>query len=166
MGRTVIANMLGLNRVDLKKVPPYFLYRIPPVLRLHSQLINATEVNPLLPEILVLGDLVNNLYAFHYNNFFVALGVFFRSSLSTPRLSRFPPLPETLEQIHLNCSRLLSSYARFCTRKMYILTCTQLLESHRNLTLDNLCSAFGVGLRRQVFSVVVHLLSLSDRIFL
>ena len=54
------------------------------------------------------------------------------------------PLPATLEQTHLIPSRLLSPHARFYTREMRILAYTQLLESYRSLTLDSLCSAFGV----------------------
>ena len=42
-----------------------------------SQLINAPEVNQVLPDIPVLGDLVKNLYECHYDKFLVALGVFF-----------------------------------------------------------------------------------------
>ena len=53
--------------------------------------------------------------------------------------------PATLEQTHLIPSRLLSPHARFYTREMRILAYTQLLESYRSLTLDSLCSAFGVG---------------------
>ncbi|KIM37948.1 hypothetical protein M413DRAFT_20188 [Hebeloma cylindrosporum] len=108
VGLTVIANTLGLKRVDLKK-----------------KLINAPEVNQVLPEIPVLGDLVKNLYECHYDKFFIALA--------------------TLEQTHLIPSRLLSPHARFYTRVMRILAYTQLLESYRSLTLDSLCSAFGVG---------------------
>jgi len=108
VGLTVIANTLGLKRVDLKK-----------------KLINASEVNQVLPEIPVLGDLVKNLYECHYDKFFMALA--------------------TLEQTHLIPSRLLSPHARFYTREMRILAYTQLLESYRSLTLDSLCSAFGVG---------------------
>ncbi|KAF4612474.1 hypothetical protein D9613_013025 [Agrocybe pediades] len=52
---TVISNTLTLKRVDLKK-----------------KIIAAPEVNQVLPEIPVLGDLVKNLYECHYDKFFVA----------------------------------------------------------------------------------------------
>ncbi|KAF9473033.1 PCI-domain-containing protein [Pholiota conissans] len=105
---TVIANALALKRVDLKK-----------------RLIAAPEVNQVLPEVPVLGDLVKNLYECHYNKFFVALA--------------------TLEQTHLIPSRILSPHARFYVREMRILAYAQLLESYRSLTLDSLAAAFGVS---------------------
>ena len=83
VGLTVIANTLGLKRVDLKKkVRGFSIFLIPytTALRVHSQLINAPEVNQVLPEIPVLGDLVKNLYECHYDKFFVALGVVYPSS--------------------------------------------------------------------------------------
>ncbi|KAF8967233.1 26S proteasome subunit RPN7-domain-containing protein [Flammula alnicola] len=105
---TVIANTLSLKRVDLKK-----------------RLIGAPEVNQVLPEIPVLGDLVKNLYECHYDKFFVALA--------------------TLEQTHLIPSRILSPHARFYVREMRILAYSQLLESYRSLTLQSLSAAFGVS---------------------
>jgi len=105
---TVIANTLSLKRVDLKK-----------------KLINAPEVNQVLPDVPVLGDLVKNLYDCHYSKFFVALA--------------------TLEQTYLIPSRILSSHARFYVREMRILAYSQLLESYRSLTLESLSGAFGVS---------------------
>ncbi|KAF9525598.1 PCI-domain-containing protein [Crepidotus variabilis] len=105
---TVIANALTLNRVDLKK-----------------KLINASEVKQVLPELPVLGDLVNNLYKSRYDKFFVALAA--------------------LEQKHLIPSRILSPHTRYYVREMRILAYGQLLESYHSLTLDSLSAAFGVS---------------------
>jgi hypothetical protein len=55
----------------------YFFYTPYTTLCVHSQLINAPEGNQVLPEIPVLGNLVKNLYEYHNDKFFVALGVFF-----------------------------------------------------------------------------------------
>jgi hypothetical protein len=76
---TIIANTLGLKRVDLKKkvrafLSIFFSYTL--ALRARSQLINAPEVNQVLPEIPVLGDPVKNLYECHYDKFFITLGLF------------------------------------------------------------------------------------------
>jgi 26S proteasome regulatory subunit N7 len=106
---TVIANTLTLKRVDLKK-----------------RLIGAPEVNSVLPEIPVLGDLLKNLYDCHYDKFFLALA--------------------TLEQKHIIPSRILSPHARFYLREMRILVYSQLLESYRSLTLASLSNAFGVSI--------------------
>ncbi|KAF4612697.1 hypothetical protein D9613_011900 [Agrocybe pediades] len=105
---TVISNTLTLKRVDLKK-----------------KIIAAPEVNQVLPEIPVLGDLVKNLYECHYDKFFVALA--------------------TLEQTHLIPSRILSPHARYYVREMRILAYSQLLESYRSLTVESLAGAFGVS---------------------
>ncbi|KAH7906003.1 26S proteasome subunit RPN7-domain-containing protein [Hygrophoropsis aurantiaca] len=105
---TVIVNVLTLKRVDLKK-----------------KLIAAPEVIAALPEIPVLGDLVNNLYDCHYSKFFIALA--------------------TLEQMYLLPSRLLAPHTRYYVREMRILAYSQLLESYRSLTLDSLSGAFGVS---------------------
>jgi len=104
---TVIANALSLSRVDLKK-----------------KIINAPEVNQVLPELPILGDLVKSLYDCHYDKFFVALA--------------------TLEQTHLLPSLILSPHARYYVREMRILAYGQLLESYRSLTLESLSGAFGV----------------------
>ncbi|KAG2356535.1 PCI-domain-containing protein [Suillus spraguei] len=53
---TIIINSLTLKRVDLK-----------------TRLITAPEVISVLPEILIIGDLLNNLYDCHYAKFIVAL---------------------------------------------------------------------------------------------
>ncbi|KAF8871778.1 26S proteasome subunit RPN7-domain-containing protein [Infundibulicybe gibba] len=95
---TVIANTLTLKRVDLKK-----------------KIISAPEVNQVLPELPIPGDLVKNLY----------------------ELSSRQILP-TLEQTHLLPSRILSPYTRYYVRKLHILAYTQLLESYRSLTLESL----------------------------
>jgi 26S proteasome regulatory subunit N7 len=70
---TVIANTLSLKRVDLKKKVSPFLISSRILLNI-SQLISAPEVNQILPDLPVLGDLVKNLYDCHYSKFFVALG--------------------------------------------------------------------------------------------
>jgi 26S proteasome regulatory subunit N7 len=57
---SVIANALTLNRVDLKK-----------------KVINAPEVNQVLPDVPALGELIKNLYNCRYDKFFSALGKFF-----------------------------------------------------------------------------------------
>ena len=145
VGLTVIANTLGLKRVDLKKVRAFYFCPIYPSLtRTHSQLINTLEVNQVLPVIPVLGNLVKNLYEYHHEKVFVALSLF--SPHSQPRQLPLttPRFPATLEQTHLIPSHLLSPHARFYTREMRILAYMQLLENYRSLTLDNLCSAFGV----------------------
>ncbi|KAF8875057.1 26S proteasome subunit RPN7-domain-containing protein [Infundibulicybe gibba] len=106
---TVIANTLTLKRVDLKKKVNHL----------------RPEVNQVLPELPILGDLVKNLYECHYDKFFVALA--------------------TLEQTHLLPSRILSPHARYYVRELRILAYTQLLESYRSLTLESLSGAFGVS---------------------
>ncbi|KAJ7197257.1 26S proteasome subunit RPN7-domain-containing protein [Mycena pura] len=108
VGMTVIAGALGLTRVELKK-----------------KIISSPEVNQVLPEIPLLGQLVNNLYACHYDKFFVALA--------------------ELEQTHLLPSRILAPHARFYVREMRIIAYSQLLESYRSLTLESLSGAFGVS---------------------
>ncbi|KAG2091043.1 26S proteasome subunit RPN7-domain-containing protein [Suillus discolor] len=105
---TIIINALTLKRVDLKK-----------------RLITAPEVISVLPEIPILGDLLNNLHDCHYAKFFVALA--------------------TLEQTYLLPSRLLSPHTRYYVREMRILAYSQLLESYRSLTLESLSGAFGVS---------------------
>ncbi|KAG6841166.1 hypothetical protein C0991_001294 [Blastosporella zonata] len=104
----VVANVLVLGRVGLKK-----------------KVINAPEVNQVLPELPVLGDLIRSLYDCHYDKFFIALA--------------------TLEQTLLLPSRVLHPHARFYVREMRILAYAQLLESYRSLTLESLSEAFGVG---------------------
>ncbi|KAJ7090188.1 26S proteasome subunit RPN7-domain-containing protein [Mycena belliarum] len=108
VGMTVIAGVLGLTRVELKK-----------------KIISSPEVAQVLPEIPLLGELVNNLYACHYDKFFVALA--------------------ELEQTHLLPSRILAPHARYYVREMRILAYSQLLESYRSLTLESLGGAFGVS---------------------
>jgi len=71
---SVIANTLTLKRVDLKKRVRDFLFLHHMLLTFSSKLIAAPEVNQVLPELPVLGDLVQNLYNCHYDKFFVALG--------------------------------------------------------------------------------------------
>ncbi|KAF9501022.1 PCI-domain-containing protein [Pleurotus eryngii] len=104
----VISCALTLSRVDLKK-----------------KIMDTAEVNQVLPEIPLLGDLVKSLYECHYDKFFVALA--------------------RLEQEHLTPSRVLSPHARYYAREMRIRAYTQLLESYRSLTLDSLAAAFGVS---------------------
>ncbi|KAG2355253.1 PCI-domain-containing protein, partial [Suillus spraguei] len=88
-------------------------------------LITALEVISVLPEIPIIGDLLNNLYDCHYAKFFVALA--------------------TLEQTYLLPSRLLSPHTRYYLREMRILAYSQLLESYHSLTLESLSGAFGVS---------------------
>ncbi|KAJ7771818.1 PCI-domain-containing protein [Mycena metata] len=108
VGMTVIAGVLGLSRVELKK-----------------KIISSPEVSQVLPEVPLLGDLVNNLYACHYDKFFVALA--------------------ELEQTHLLPSRILAPHTRYYVREMRIHAYSQLLESYRSLTLESLSGAFGVS---------------------
>ncbi|KAF6744456.1 proteasome 26S subunit [Ephemerocybe angulata] len=104
---SVISGALSLGRVDLKK-----------------KVISAPEVNQVIPDLPVLGDLVKNLYECHYDKFFVALA--------------------SLEQTFLIPSRILQPHARYYVREMRILAYAQLLESYRSLTLESLARAFGV----------------------
>ncbi|KAG5725430.1 26S proteasome non-ATPase regulatory subunit 6 [Termitomyces sp. T112] len=106
---TVVANALTLGRVELKK-----------------KIINAPEVNQVLPDLPILGDLIKNLYDCHYDKFFLALA--------------------TLEQTLLLPSRILSPHARFYIREMRILAYSQLLESYQSLTMESLSRAFGVSI--------------------
>ncbi|KAJ2921975.1 hypothetical protein H1R20_g15121, partial [Candolleomyces eurysporus] len=80
--------------------------------------ISSPEVNQVIPDLLLLGDLFKNLYECCYDKFFVALA--------------------ELEQSVLVPSRVLGVHARYYVREMQILAYTQLLESHRSLTLDSL----------------------------
>ncbi|KAG6843918.1 hypothetical protein H0H87_011707 [Tephrocybe sp. NHM501043] len=104
----VVSNVLVLGRVELKK-----------------KVISAPEVNQVLPEMPILGELIRSLYDCHYDKFFIALA--------------------TLEQTLLLPSRILSPHARFYIREMRILAYAQLLESYRSLTLESMSQAFGVG---------------------
>ncbi|KIJ91565.1 hypothetical protein K443DRAFT_14295 [Laccaria amethystina LaAM-08-1] len=108
VGYAVVAGRLTLGRVELKK-----------------RLISAPEVNQVLPDLPILGDLINSLYDCHYDKFFIALA--------------------TLKQTHLLPSRILSPHARYYVREIRILAYAQLLESYRSLTLESLSQAFGVG---------------------
>lgn len=122
----VVSGALTLGRVDLKK-----------------KVITAPEVNQVIPELPVLGDLVKNLYECHYDKFFVALA--------------------TLEQSFLIPSRILHPHARYYVREMRILAYAQLLESYRSLTLESLARAFGVSVEfidRYVSIVLVALILL------
>ncbi|KAG5337270.1 hypothetical protein C0989_010023 [Termitomyces sp. Mn162] len=135
---TVVANALTLGRVELKK-----------------KIINAPEVNQVLPDLPILGDLIKNLYDCHYDKFFLALGallpaLFSFLSLFFPRIIKSkllmsPPLA-TLEQTLLLPSRILSPHARFYIREMRILAYSQLLESYQSLTMESLSRAFGVSI--------------------
>ena len=121
------------------------------------QLITAPEVISVLPELPVLGDLVNNLYDCHYAKFFVALGTCFLRQhyvcwrnladgytiAFSERLASTPTA--TLEQTYLLPSRLLSPHTRYYVREMRILAYGQLLESYRSVTLESLSGAFGVS---------------------
>ncbi|EKM54947.1 uncharacterized protein PHACADRAFT_255184 [Phanerochaete carnosa HHB-10118-sp] len=106
---TVISNVLTLSRPDLKK-----------------KLINAPEVNQVLPELPLLADLIKSLYDAHYDKFFVALA--------------------KVEQTMLLPSRMLSAHSRFYVREMRILAYNQLLQSYRSLTLESMARSFGVSI--------------------
>ncbi|KAG2361208.1 26S proteasome subunit RPN7-domain-containing protein [Suillus spraguei] len=82
-------------------------------------LITAPEVISILPEIPIIGDLLNHLYDCHYAKIFVALA--------------------TLEQTYLLLSRLLSPHTCYYVREIRIL-------SYRSLTLESLSGAFGVSI--------------------
>ncbi|KAG6837135.1 hypothetical protein H0H93_014040 [Arthromyces matolae] len=88
---TVISCVFWMDRVELKK-----------------KIISAPEVNQILPDLPILGDLIKNLYECHYDKFFVALA--------------------TLEQTILLPSRLLSPHSRFYIREMRIHAYSQLLQ--------------------------------------
>ncbi|KAG6915135.1 hypothetical protein DXG01_013099 [Tephrocybe rancida] len=141
VGMMVVCNALVLGRVGLRK-----------------KVINAPEVNQVLPELPVLGELIKSLYDCHYDKFFVALGTSFPpvvpSSPCIPFISPFassapkadpPLLAATLEQTLLLPSRVLAPHARFYVREMRIRAYSQLLESYRSLTLQSLSEAFGVS---------------------
>lgn len=124
---TVISNTLTLSRPDLKKKVRLILrnYAYTHQLPFTSQLIAASEVVQVLPEIPILADLTKNLYESHYDKLFIALA--------------------QLEQTLLLPSRLLSQHTRYYVREMRILAYSQLLESYRSLTLESLSGAFGVS---------------------
>ena len=124
---TVISNTLTLSRPDLKKKVRLVLrnYAYTHQLPFTSQLIAASEVVQVLPEIPILADLTKNLYESHYDKLFIALA--------------------QLEQTLLLPSRLLSQHTRYYVREMRILAYSQLLESYRSLTLESLSGAFGVS---------------------
>ncbi|KAJ8507309.1 hypothetical protein ONZ45_g10317 [Pleurotus djamor] len=105
----VISGSLTLSRVDLKK-----------------KIMSAPEVNQVLPEVPILGDLVKNLYDCHYDKFFVALGKIY--------------LP--LAQKPVSCGfiqQLLNKTTSFHpVSSPHTLAIT--------LTLDSLAAAFGVSI--------------------
>ncbi|KAG2353855.1 26S proteasome subunit RPN7-domain-containing protein [Suillus spraguei] len=113
---TIIA--LTLKRVDLKKRVCSFSWGLP-LLTLSPELITAPEVISVLPEIPIIGDLLNHLYDCHYAKIFVALA--------------------TLEQTYLLLSRLLSPHTCYYVREIQIL-------SYHSLTLESLSGAFGVSI--------------------
>lgn len=76
---------------------------------------DAAEVNQVLPEIPLLGDLVKSLYECHYDKFFVALGMCFTSALK-------PCL--TVAKHILSKTRARTSYPISCP----IAACTLLRE--------------------------------------
>ncbi|KAG1838451.1 hypothetical protein DFJ58DRAFT_846060 [Suillus subalutaceus] len=82
------------------------------IIDIKKRLITAPEVISVLPEVPILGDLLNNLYDF-----------------------------ATLEQMYLP-SRLLSPHTRYYVREMPIFAYSQLLESYRSLTLESLTVTF------------------------
>jgi 26S proteasome regulatory subunit N7 len=86
---TIIINALTLKQVDLKKWVCSFSWGLP-LLTLSPELITAPEVISVLPEILIIGDILNNLYDCHYAKFFVALGAF---------LHTYNPLPKFLSSL-------------------------------------------------------------------
>ena len=93
----------------------------PTALHVHSQLINALEVNQFIPKIPVPGDLVKNLYKCHYA---VAWGLLSPHSRLPQLTLTTPPFPATLEQTYLIPS--LSPHVHFYSILMYM----QLLESY------------------------------------
>jgi 26S proteasome regulatory subunit N7 len=86
---TIIINSLTLKRVDLKTRVCSFSWGLP-LLTLSPELITAPEVISVLPEILIIGDLLNNLYDCHYAKFIVALSTFLRT---------YNPLPKFLSSL-------------------------------------------------------------------
>ncbi|KAH8832558.1 PCI-domain-containing protein [Flagelloscypha sp. PMI_526] len=104
---TVISSALVLSRVDVKK-----------------KIISSPEILSVIPDVPIIGDLVNTLYESRYADFFHALA--------------------TLSQSHLQTSRLMSPHATYYVREMRIRAYTQILESYRSLTMSSLAQAFGV----------------------
>lgn len=90
---TVIANVLCLSRVDLKK-----------------KIITASEVTQVLPELPVLGDLITNLYDCHYDKFFVALATLEQTYLLPSRILSPHARYYVREMRILAYSQLLESY--------------------------------------------------------
>ncbi|KZT00063.1 PCI-domain-containing protein [Laetiporus sulphureus 93-53] len=90
---TIIAGVLTLKRVDLKK-----------------KLIEAPEVIQVLPELPTLSDLMKNLYGSHYDKFFVALATLEQSHLIPSRLLSPHARFYVREMRILAYSQLLESY--------------------------------------------------------
>ena len=105
------------------------------------QIITASDVVQVLPELPTLADFVKHLYDCHYDKFFVALGP---SCVRCSDCHLNLRLTATLEQTHLLPSRLLHQHTRYYVREMRILAYAQLLQSYQSLTLESLAAAFGV----------------------
>ncbi|KAI0958093.1 hypothetical protein AcW1_006270 [Taiwanofungus camphoratus] len=90
---TIIANVLTLKRVDLKK-----------------KLIAAPEVNQVLPELPALADLIKNLYDSHYDKFFLALATLEQTKFLPSRLLSPHTRFYVREMRILAYSQLLESY--------------------------------------------------------
>ncbi|KAF9818963.1 hypothetical protein IEO21_02377 [Rhodonia placenta] len=90
---TIIANVLTLKRVDLKK-----------------RLISASEVSQVLPELPNLAELMRNLYDSHYDKFFVALATLEQTHLIPSRLLSPHTRFYVREMRILAYSQLLESY--------------------------------------------------------
>ncbi|PWN54312.1 putative RPN7-subunit of the regulatory particle of the proteasome [Violaceomyces palustris] len=92
---------------------------------LKKKIIDSPEVLQVIDEIPHLRTYATSLYNCEY-------GTFFRS------------LAE-IEQTYLLPSRILAPHARFYVREMRIIAYSQLLESYRSLSIDNMATAFGVS---------------------
>ncbi|KAN0062570.1 proteasome regulatory particle subunit [Thecaphora frezii] len=92
---------------------------------LKKKIIDSPEVLQVIDEIPHLRSYVTSLYNCEYGAFFRALA--------------------EVEQAHVLPSRILSQHARYYVREMRIIAYSQLLESYRSLSIDNMAAAFGVS---------------------
>ncbi|PCH37640.1 PCI-domain-containing protein [Wolfiporia cocos MD-104 SS10] len=90
---TIIANVLTLKRVDLKK-----------------KLIESSDIIQVLPELPTLADLMKNLYDSHYDKFFLALATLEQTHLIPSRLLSPHTRFYVREMRILAYSQLLESY--------------------------------------------------------
>ncbi|BGP31656.1 proteasome regulatory particle subunit [Rhodotorula toruloides] len=92
---------------------------------LKKKVIDAPEVIAVVPNVPTIKNFAESLYKSDYATFFRCLA--------------------TAEEHHFLPSRLLSVHSRYYTRELRVKAYAQLLESYRSVTLESLCSAFGVS---------------------